>query len=453
MPGLRELVPAPGRITPAVYDDKLSAAERDLVPPLIMGPMKSLLHGAWLNRRRVFAWCAALLVLQLAILTYAVAVTHGFLGPWNNPTTTDFVSFYAAGSLANGPTPELAYDQIAHHMAERQALQQSSPYLYFYYPPVFLILCAVLARVPYLVSFLLFETVSLGLYLLVMRRVLNARGAGWLLPALAFPSVFWTLALGQNAFLTTTILGAATCFLDRRPFSAGALLGLLCYKRHFGFLVPLALACGRRWQAIAGAAMSATVLVSTSVAMFGIKTWSAYLDAFRSAAAVYESGRILFAGFVTPFGAMLLLGAPKSAAYAVQGAVTVIVCSIVAWIWARNASLPVRSASLITATLLSVPLALIYDMLPVAVAMAWLYRASQNGGWLGGEKLILGGVICIALVSLWIGLFVHVPLGPIAPALLLGLCITRTRREIQQRHLSTVGSYLHAGELGAGVSA
>jgi hypothetical protein len=85
--------------------------------------------------------------------------------------------------------------------------------------------------------------------------------------------------------------------------------------------------------------------------------------------------------------------------------------------------------------------------------MGWLYRASQKSGWLPGEKLALGGVFCIALVSLWMGLFAHIPLGPIAPALLLGVCAARTHREIQHRHLSTVGSYFRVPELDTGASA
>jgi alpha-1,2-mannosyltransferase len=47
---------------------------------------------------------------------------------------------------------------------------------------------------------------------------------------LAFPAVFWTLGLGQNAFLTATLFGGFTLLLDRRPIAAGILLGLLCYK-------------------------------------------------------------------------------------------------------------------------------------------------------------------------------------------------------------------------------
>jgi hypothetical protein len=91
------------------------------------------------------------------------------------PTSTDFVSFYAAGTLANSGTPFLAYDQAAHHIAEEHASQPGIIYNFFYYPPTFLLLCAVLARLPYLPAFIAFEIVTLGLYVLYQPDLILTR--------------------------------------------------------------------------------------------------------------------------------------------------------------------------------------------------------------------------------------------------------------------------------------
>src|SRR5207244_3647915 len=64
---------------------------------------------------------------------------------------------------------------------------------------------------------------------------------------LAFPMAFWNIGLGQNAFLTAGLFGMATLLIDRRPIVAGLLFGLLCYKPHFGLLIPGALAAGGYW--------------------------------------------------------------------------------------------------------------------------------------------------------------------------------------------------------------
>jgi len=43
--------------------------------------------------------------------------------------------------------------------------------------------------------------------------------------------------------------------LERRPVAAGLLFGLLCYKPHFGLLVPVALASGGYWRSFAAASL------------------------------------------------------------------------------------------------------------------------------------------------------------------------------------------------------
>ena len=203
-----------------------------------------LKSGHWLDRRRVLGYSSILLVLEVLTFLYFIAGTHNLFATLDKSTTTDFVSFYAAGSLADAGTPGLAYDQARHFAAEQQATAPGIPYIVFYYPPVFLLICAALARLPYLVAFVLFDAATLGLYLVVARRILKEPGWRMLVPLLACPAVFWTIGFGQNALLTAALLGGATLAIDRRPIVAGLLFGALCYKPHFGLLVPVALVAG-----------------------------------------------------------------------------------------------------------------------------------------------------------------------------------------------------------------
>src|SRR6202163_1598267 len=120
------------------------------------------LHSApGLDRARIRAAASSLLALQLAGFLFIVAGTHGWIVPLSRPTTTDFVSFYAAGALANDGTPALAYDHAAHLAAEERATAAGIEYQFFNYPPVFILLCALLARLPYLVAFVVFEAATL----------------------------------------------------------------------------------------------------------------------------------------------------------------------------------------------------------------------------------------------------------------------------------------------------
>src|ERR1700745_3604981 len=102
--------------------------------------------GAALDRDRVLAYCRVLLAVETAVFLFLVAGTHGLIVPLAGPTSTDFVSFYAAGALADAGAPELAYNQAAHDAAEQRATAAGAETRVFYYPPVFLLLCAALAR-------------------------------------------------------------------------------------------------------------------------------------------------------------------------------------------------------------------------------------------------------------------------------------------------------------------
>ena len=157
--------------------------------------------GNPLDYRRISAYCAILFTIEVGCFLFLVAGTHGLIVPLDTPTSTDFVSFYAAGSLVNAGTPELVYDRAAHGAAEERATAPGVEYRFFYYPPIFLLLCTLFAHLPYLVAFLVFETATLAVYLIVVRGILDDRSFTALVPVLAFPAVFWTLGLGQNAFL------------------------------------------------------------------------------------------------------------------------------------------------------------------------------------------------------------------------------------------------------------
>ena len=192
--------------------------------------LHSAIAGAWLDRRRIRAGAAILLAAQLAGFAFIVAGTHGWIVPVTRPTTTDFVSFYAAGALADQGLPALAYDGAAHLAAEERATAAGIAYQFFNYPPVYILLCAALAKLPYLVAFVVFEAATLVFYLAVVFRILGERSGTAFVVLLGFPMVFWNIGLGQNAFLTAGLFGAATMLVDRRPIAAGLLFGALCYK-------------------------------------------------------------------------------------------------------------------------------------------------------------------------------------------------------------------------------
>src|SRR5438046_2519979 len=182
--------------------------------------------AGFLTGPRLARACAALLALEIAVFLFLIAGTHGGMLPLERATTTDFASFYAAGKLAAAGTPALAYGQAAHHAMEQAVTAPGIEYQFFNYPPVYLLLCAVLAQLPYLAAFVLFIAASFAFYLAVVRRILGDRSPAAIVVLLSFPMVFWTMGLGQNAFLTAALFGLATVLLGGPVGLAYAVQGL-----------------------------------------------------------------------------------------------------------------------------------------------------------------------------------------------------------------------------------
>jgi len=378
-----------------------------------MGPLSVAAGG------RLFAWSLILACAELAATLFFVAGTHGWIVPLEAPTTTDFASFYAAGKLAAAGMARLAYDRAAHQAAEWAATEPGVPYQFFYYPPVFLLLAAPLARLPYLCAFAVFEAATLAFYLAALRPIARPRGWRWLVPALGFPAVFWTLGLGQNAFLSAALFALGTRLLDRKPLLAGLAFGCLAFKPHLGVLLPVALLAGRHWRAIGGAAAAAGALALLSWAVFGGAAWAAFLAAFAGAHGTYENGRIELAGMITVFAAARLLGAPVALAYAAQALAGVAAAAVVARLFWRGAPLPARAAGLIAGTLLAVPVLLLYDLMPLAVAGAWLLPRARGAAPGRGAFAAMLVLYTAPLYCRPLGLALHLGVAPLASAAVL----------------------------------
>lgn len=366
--------------------------------------------GDWLDRRRTAGASGLLLAFEVAGFVFFAAGTYGLIVPLKTPASTDFVSFYAAGALVNAGTPQRIYDQAAHYAAEQRATAPGIKYNYFYYPPTFALLCALLARLPYLAAFAVFQAIGFALYLLIMAAIAGERRWSALLPAVAFPPVLWNIGLGQTAFLTAVLFGAATLFVERRPLVAGLLFGLVSYKPHFGLLIPVALAAGGHWRAFTGATIAAAGLAALSLLLLGGATWMAFFAAAAKAEPVY-AGIVNIAGYVTPFGAVRVLGGRPAIAYAMQFIVTACVLIVVARAWAGGATLPARAAVLCAGTIIATPLTMWYDLLLAAVASAWLHAAGKLSA---AERAIIAALFILVLYPAAVARTLDLPIGPLA---------------------------------------
>ncbi len=410
--------------------------------------MAAVRSGTWLTHERIIGYSIILLAYEGIAFLYFVALANGLIDATLAASGTDFTSFYAAGRLAQEGTPALAYDQAAHHAMERIIVGGPTAYNFFYYPPVFLLLCSLLAKLPYAAALVLFEATTLAAFLWVGRRILADRKPIVVLALLAFPPVWYNALLGQNAFLTASLFGMGFLLLDRRPILAGIVLGAICYKPHYGLLLPVAFIASRNAKAFIAAAGSVAALVALSLLQFGWVTWAAYFKAAAGSHVSYESGAVDMVSVATPFGASLVLGLPSSQAYIVQGVVTACVVAWVGLVWhRRDTSLALRIASLLAAIPLTVPIFQYYDLAILVFAFAWLAQAPYTRGIMPFERT---AIACLYVASILTYATNATPRFLVAPIIAAGaflITVARVRFERSLASLPEIGDQHETGAM------
>jgi len=207
-------------------------------------------------------------------------------------------------------------------------------------------------------------------------------------------------------------------------------------------LVPLALAAGGQWRAFAAAGASAALLVLASFALFGAAAWQGFVASLSAAPAMYESGRILFAGMANPFGAARLMGAGPALAYGLQAAASLGAACVVVAVWQRRLSLPTRAATLASAALVAAPLALLYDLMLGTIAAVWLIRDRNSPAAAPAETIALAVLFLLVLDGRGLAERWHLPAFPFAAIALFAIAGARAWREAAQQRGAASGSVI-----------
>jgi arabinofuranan 3-O-arabinosyltransferase len=321
------------------------------------------------------------------------------------PFGDDWVNYWSGGYLAlHGRAAEI-YDLHAFHAFQESIVGAPLNGYHYSYPPVMLLLTAPFALIPYVPA--LFVWLSTSWYAFYRALKLAMPGRGVLLLALAAPAVLINAIGGQNGCWTAALLGGGLSLLERRPYLAGGLFGLMIYKPQLALLLPVALIAGRQWRAIAAAAAVAGVLLIVSVLWFGADAWTDYL---RNLAllrqTVLEDGSGVWHRFVSVFVAARRLGAPVEAAYVIQGILGALACVAVAWVWFRDTSAAIKNAVLLLGTCLATPYLQDYDLVFGAIVVAWLWQQpianerTERALQLSGGLLLVLPLLAAALAHL-----------------------------------------------------
>ena len=386
--------------------------------------------GEWLTPARLRGYAAILVVAYAVAAVLWIALAHGLVDRNNKPIGTDFSNVYAAGTLALAGKPDVAYDWSREHAVEKATFGgRDVPFFGWHYPPLFLIVATVLALLPYGWALALWMAATLPAYLLAIRAIVPRPLTA--LVALAYPAVFVNLGHGQNGFFSAALLGGALLLLDRRPLVAGALIGLMAYKPQFGLLIPLVLLVTGRWRVIVAAAATVLAACVATLALFGTKVWIAFAASTGlTRHIVLEAGATGWDKIQSLFSFVRMWGGSIDAAYAAQGALALAVAAGLIWLWRSNAAYELKAAALAAGALLATPYVLDYDLMMLAVAIAFYVRHGLERGFRDYEISLLAFVWIAPLLTRSLALAGGIPLGLIAQLVLFAMTLARARREV-----------------------
>ena len=135
--------------------------------------LETLRSGDWLTAERIRLWALAVLFAAAGGLAYLVATSDGLIDYQGRPLGTDFSNVYAAGTYVLDGNPAAPFDPRLQHAREQAIFGAKTPFYGWHYPPFFLALAAALALLPYQLALIVWQGVTLVLYLLSIRAILR----------------------------------------------------------------------------------------------------------------------------------------------------------------------------------------------------------------------------------------------------------------------------------------
>lgn len=393
----------------------------------ITAALASIRKGDWVTSRRLSVYPGIFLAVSLIATTLVLHLSKGVLDPSGNLLGGDFIPFWSASNLIWQGKPEAAYDPRQLGAIIQDLVDGEPPNYAWLYPPTALLVVMPLAALPYLPSLTTWLALTFCGYLSLLWSMVPSRRA--LVPILAFSPVFINLGHGQNAFLTTALLGWGLILLPRRPWLAGLLMGALIYKPHLGLLIPLALLASRNWSALAGASLAALGMIAASYLLFGEGVWIAYLDYSRLPRLALEEGVLPWPKMISAFAAARLLGASVPLAWALQGLVSLVAATLVWRVWRRSDQYWIKVAILPAAALLAPPLVWDYDALLLGISLAALVILGRRDGFLDWEISALVWVWLTPLFWRQLTMTSCIPLGLMTLMLLVWLVARRSAHD------------------------
>jgi hypothetical protein len=343
----------------------------------------------WLGAQRARLYAGAALIAAIAILAGKVLL-HGGYDADGVPYGSDFGAMWAAARLVRAGFVTGPYIADMEYLAQLVNYPAHAAPLHYplFNPPAALLLFYPVALLSYFWA--LGAYVGTTGFAYAMAAAYAGRWRWMALAALGFPAVLINVLFGQIGMVTATIIGVGLMLLERRPWLAGAVLGLILVKPQMALAVPVALVLSGRWRALGGAIVSALVVLLLTTWFLGWDIWPAYLAATKSARAWLEDGSADTRNrFQSLFAWLRTLGVPVLWAYVAQLACAVGGLGAVYWTIRHRASPASEQSAIVLACLLATPYLWPYDVVVLIFPLIWLATEWSEHGFPPWGKLVL----------------------------------------------------------------
>ena len=391
--------------------------------------MDFLARGDWVTACRLRRIATVACAITLLCVIWLFATSKGTLDGTGRPLGTDFSNVWTAGRMVLDGQAASVWSWPDHFAVQRAVHGSTTVDVFgWHYPPPFLLIAVLLAMLPYVPALIVWQVTTLAAFLAMMWRLIPERQT--ILLALGAPATLICLTHGHNGFLTALLLGGGLMLLDKRPFFAGLLFGCLIYKPQFALIIPPLLLAARSWRSIAGACVSAGLLIALTLLLWGVPVWQAFVDSLPlTRMVVIEQGATGWYKIMSPFAAIRMWGGGISLGYAVQLVVTLgIIWMVVVMTW-RKAQPELRNALVCAATILSTPYVLDYDYVVLLPALAWLLLHARQHGFLSWDKSLMLFAWIAPLFARTIAEVAYLPLGLISAVIVAWIAIRRAMHQ------------------------
>src|SRR5262249_38240402 len=188
------------------------------------------------------------------------------------------------------------------------------------------------------------------------------------------------------------------------PVLAGVCLGLLSYKPQYGLLFPIVLVAAGQWRTFVSAAAVAAGLAFVSWLQFGTASWQAFFHWIpRFSQAFLHNGDAPWWKLQSAYALVRYLDGPEQFAWVVHAVMVATVATALVLIWRSQLPYPIKAAALALGTLLTTPYLFMYDMVVLAIAVAFLVRQGLAAGFKPDEPTVLAGIMALMSTFLLVG--------------------------------------------------